>query len=144
MLSPKRMKFRKAHKGRLRGRSKGGDYVAFGEYGLVALQTGKITSRQIEAARVALSRHTKRGGQIWIKIFPHKPVTRKPLETRMGSGKGGVEYYVAAIKPGRVLYEIGGVPRDVAFEALELAGSKLPIKTKVLSKHEDPWNADQL
>ncbi len=139
MLSPKKMKYRKAHKGRIKGKADRGSKLSFGEFGLVALEPGKISARQIEAARVAMTRHTKRGGQVWITIFPHKPVTKKPAETRMGSGKGGVEFYVAPVRAGRILYEMSGVKREVAIEALSLAGSKLPIRTKLLIKEDDPW-----
>ena len=140
MLTPKRTKYRKAFKGKSKGNAQKGNNLAFGQYGLVALEHGKITSRQIEAARIAMTRHTKRGGFVWIKIFPHKPVTRKPAEVRMGSGKGSVEYYIANVEPGRVLYEMGDVKREVAIAALELAGSKLPIRTKLLIKEDDPWS----
>lgn len=139
MLSPKKTKFRKQHKGRIKGIASSGTELAFGEYGLMALEPGKITGRQIEAARIAMTRQTKRGGQVWIKIFPDTPVTKKPAEVRMGSGKGAVDHYAAKVKPGRILYEIGGIDRAVAVEALELAASKLPIKTRLLAKNEDPW-----
>ena len=140
MLSPKKMKFRKCHKGRIRGNATSGHELAFGEFGLLALEGGRITSRQIEAARIAMTRHIKRGGQVWIKIFPHKPITKKPLEVRMGKGKGSVDHYVAEVKPGRILYEMGGVEKEVARQALELAAAKLPIRTKILLKSEDPWS----
>ncbi|HYX39223.1 MAG TPA: 50S ribosomal protein L16 [Oligoflexus sp.] len=140
MLSPKKMKFRKQHKGRIKGEAERGAKLSFGDYGLQALEAGKITARQIEAARVAMTRHIKRGGRVWINIFPDHPVTKKPLEVRMGKGKGNVEFYVAYIKPGRVLYEMDGVTPEVAAQALELAGSKLPIRTKLLKKSEDPWS----
>lgn len=139
MLSPKKMKFRKRHKGRIRGDAAGGTGLAFGECGLVAVESGRITSRQIEAARVAMTRKTKRGGQVWIKMFPDVPVSKKPAEVRMGKGKGSVDHYVAKIRPGRVLYEIGGVDKALATEALQLAAAKLPIKTKLLIKDNDPW-----
>jgi len=139
MLSPKKMKFRKQQKGRIRGQSTRGDSLAFGEVGLVALEGGHITSRQIEAARIAMTRKTKRGGQVWIKIFPDLPVTKKPLEVRMGSGKGAVDHYAARVHPGRILYEIGGIDKALAVEALELAAAKLPIKTRLLVKADDPW-----
>lgn len=139
MLSPKKMKFRKQHKGRIKGAASRGAELAFGNYGLQAVENGKITARQIEAARIAMTRHIKRGGRVWINIFPDHPVTKKPLEVRMGKGKGSVEFYVAYIKSGRVLYEMDGVTPEVATEALELAASKLPIKTKLLIKSEDPW-----
>ncbi len=139
MLSPKKMKYRKAFKGRLKGDATGGNRITFGEYGLQALEPGKITSRQIEAARVALTRHMKRGGRVWIKIFPYKPVTKKPLEVRMGAGKGGVEFYVAPVRTGKILYEIGSeVDTTTAREALELAAAKLPIRTRVIAKSDVP------
>jgi large subunit ribosomal protein L16 len=134
MLMPKRMKYRKAHRGRMRGTTKGGDYVAFGEWGLVALGPSWITSQQIEAARVAMVRHFRRGGKIFIRIFPDKPYTKKPLEVRMGKGKGNVEGYVAVVKPGRVMFEVSGVTEEQAREALRLAGHKLPIQTKVVRR----------
>jgi large subunit ribosomal protein L16 len=140
MLSPKKMKFRKQHKGRIKGSAENGAKLSFGDFGLQALEAGKITARQIEAARIAMTRHIKRGGRVWINIFPDHPVTKKPLEVRMGKGKGNVEFYVAYIKPGRVLYEMDGVTPEVAAQALELAGSKLPIRTKLLTKSEDPWS----
>jgi large subunit ribosomal protein L16 len=140
MLSPKKMKFRKQHKGRIKGEAERGSKLSFGDFGLQALEAGKITARQIEAARIAMTRHIKRGGRVWINIFPDHPVTKKPLEVRMGKGKGNVEFYVAYIKPGRVLYEMDGVTPEVAAQALELAGSKLPIRTKLLKKAEDPWS----
>lgn len=134
MLSPKKTKYRKRHKGRIRGLAKGGTDIHFGDYGLQAIDSGRLTARQIEAARIAMTRHVKRVGKIWIRIFPDKPVTKKPAETRMGKGKGGVEAWVAVIKPGRVLYEMEGVPEDVAREALRLASHKLPIKTRFLKR----------
>ncbi len=134
MLMPKRMKYRKAHRGRMRGTAKGGDYLAFGEWGLVALEPSWITSQQIEAARVAMVRHFRRGGKIFIRIFPDKPYTKKPLEVRMGKGKGNVEGYVAVVKPGRVMFEVSGVTEEQAREALRLAGHKLPIQTKVVRR----------
>ncbi len=139
MLAPKKLKYRKQHKGRVRGMAQSGTELAFGDMGLVALETGRITARQIEAARIALTRKTKRGGQVWIKVFPDVPVTRKPAEVRMGKGKGAVDHYIAKVRPGRILYEIGGVDRPTAKEALELAAAKLPIKTKLLVKGLDPW-----
>jgi len=139
MLSPKKLKFRKQHKGRVKGQAERGATLSFGDYGLQALEPGKITSRQIEAARIAMTRHIKRGGQVWIKIFPDKPVTKKPLEVRMGKGKGAVDHYVAVVKPGRILYEMHGVEPSVAEQALSLAASKLPIRTKLITKAEDPW-----
>ncbi len=136
MLMPKRVKHRKVMRGRRRGNAKGGSQVAFGEYGLKALERGWITNRQIEAARVAMTRKIKRGGKVWINIFPDKPFTKKPLETRMGSGKGNPEGWVAVVKPGRVMFELAGVDDALAREAMTLAGSKLPIKTKVVSREE--------
>ena len=136
MLLPKRVKYRRVQRGRLTGKALRGNTISNGEYGLQALEPAWITSNQIEAARIAMTRYTKRGGQVWIKIFPDKPVTQKPAETRMGSGKGSPEYWVAVVKPGRVMFEIAGVPEDVAREALRLASHKLPIKTKVV-KRED-------
>ena len=136
MLLPKRVKYRRVHRGRLTGKATRGNKITYGEFGLVALEPAWITSNQIEAARIAMTRYTKRGGQVWIKIFPDKPVTEKPAETRMGSGKGSPEYWVAVVKPGRVMFEIAGVPEDVAREALRLASHKLPIKTKIV-KRED-------
>ena len=130
MLLPKRVKYRRVHRGRLTGKATRGNKVTYGEFGLVALEPAWITSNQIEAARIAMTRYTKRGGQVWIKIFPDKPVTEKPAETRMGSGKGSPEYWVAVVKPGRVMFEIAGVSEEVAREALRLASHKLPIKCK--------------
>jgi large subunit ribosomal protein L16 len=132
MLSPKKTKFRKQFKGRMTGMAKGGSDVSFGDFGLQALEPARVTARQIEAARIAMTRHVKRGGKIWIRVFPDKPITKKPAETRMGKGKGGVEAWVAVIKPGRVLYEMEGVPEDVAREAFRLAAHKLPMKTRIL------------
>ena len=134
MLMPKRVKHRKQMRGRRRGNSKGGTAVSFGEYGLKAMERGWITNRQIEAARVAMTRKIKRGGKVWITVFPDKPVTKKPAETRMGSGKGNPEGWVAVVKPGRVMFEIAGVPDELAKEAMTLAGSKLPIRTKVVRR----------
>ena len=134
MLSPKRLKFRKMHKGRIHGLAKGGSELSFGSYGLKALTPDRITARQIEAARIAMTRYIKRGGKVWIKIFPEKPITHKPMGVRMGKGKGAPEYWVAVVKPGRVLFEISGVPEDVAKEALRLATHKLPCKCKVVSR----------
>lgn len=136
MLIPKRVKHRKVHRGRMRGKAYRGSTVALGEYGLQALEPGWITNTQIEAARIAMTRHIKRGGKVWIKIFPDKPVTAKPAETRMGSGKGAPEYWVAVVKPGRVMFEIGGVPEELAKEAMLLAAHKLPIRTNFV-KRED-------
>jgi large subunit ribosomal protein L16 len=134
MLMPKRVKFRKAHRGRRRGKATRGAFVSFGDFGLKAMEPGWITQRQIEASRVALTRMMKREGKVWIRIFPDKPVTKKPAETRMGSGKGIPEFWVAVVKPGRVMFELGGVTRTVAAEALRLAAHKLPIKTKFVSR----------
>ena len=136
MLLPKRVKYRRVHRGRLTGKATRGNKVTYGEFGLVALEPAWITSNQIEAARIAMTRYTKRGGQVWIKIFPDKPVTEKPAETRMGSGKGSPEYWVAVVKPGRVMFEIAGVSEEVAREALRMASHKLPNKTKIV-KRED-------
>ncbi len=134
MLIPKRVKRRKQHRGSLKGAAHKGNFVAYGEYGLVAEEAGRIKSNQIEAARIAMTRFIKRGGQVWIDIFPHKPITRHPAEARMGSGKGAVEYWVAIVKPGRVMFEMAGVPEDVAREAMRLAGHKLPVKCKFVRK----------
>ena len=134
MLVPKRVKHRREFRGKMRGEAKGGKEVAFGEYGLKALDSSWITNRQIEASRVAMTRYMKRGGKVWIKIFPEKPVTQKPMGVRMGKGKGNLEYWVAVVKPGRVLFEISGVQEDVAREALRLATHKLPCKCKVVSR----------
>ena len=134
MLLPKRVKHRKQHRGRMTGRAMRGNKIAHGDYGLVALEPAWITNRQIEAARIAMTRYIKRGGKVWIKIFPDKPVTTKPAETRMGSGKGSLEYWVAVVKPGRVMFEISGVSEEVAREALRLATHKLPVKCKVVSR----------
>jgi large subunit ribosomal protein L16 len=134
MLSPKRTKYRKAFKGRIRGQAKGGTTLAFGEYGLKALEPERVTARQIEAARRAITRHMKRAGRVWIRIFPDLPVSLKPAEVRMGSGKGSPEFWACRIKPGRVMFEIGGVPVNVAKEAFDLAAAKLPIKTKFIAR----------
>ena len=134
MLMPKRVKRRKQQRGRMTGKANKGNKIAYGEYGLMALEPSWITSNQIEAARVALTRYIKRGGQVWVNIFPHKPVTKKPAETRMGSGKGSPEYWVAVVKPQRILFEMAGVSEEVAREALRLAGNKLPIKCKFVKK----------
>ena len=137
MLIPKRVKHRKQHRGRMRGQAKGGTKVNFGDFGLQAIEPGWITSRQIESARVAITRHVKRGGKVWINIFPDKPVTQKPAETRMGSGKGSPEGWVAVVKPGRVMFELAGVSEELAREALRLAGQKLPIKVKFVRREAD-------
>ena len=137
MLMPKRTKYRKQHRGRMRGKTKGGGVVSFGEYGLQALDPGWITSAQIEAARVALTRHVKRGGKVWIRVFPDKPVTSTPAETRMGKGKGAVDHWVAVVKPGRVMFELEGVPLELAKSAMRLAGHKLPIKTRFIIRDRE-------
>ena len=137
MLMPKRVKRRKVFRGRMKGEAHRGNTVTYGEYGLVALEPAWVTSQQIEAARIALTRYTKRGGQVWIKIFPDKPVTKKPAETRMGSGKGSPEYWVSVVKPGRVLFEVAGVGDDMALESLRLAGHKLPIRTKIVKREDN-------
>ena len=136
MLIPKRVKRRKQHRGKIRGRAHKGNIIAYGEYGLVAEEGGRITSNQIEAARIAMTRFIKRGGKVWIDIFPHKPITKHPAESRMGSGKGSVEYWVAIVKPDRVMFEMAGVPEDIAREALRLASHKLPVKCKFVKKEE--------
>ena len=143
MLIPKRVKRRKQHRGKMKGAAHKGNIVAYGEYGLVAEEAAWIKSNQIEAARIAMTRYTKRGGQVWIKIFPDKPVTQKPAETRMGSGKGSPEYWVAVVKPGRVMFEIAGVSEEVAREALRLASHKLPIKTKIVAKGTETENGGE-
>ena len=134
MLMPKKTKYRKSFRGRRKGNAKGGNVVTFGDFGLQAVETSYVTARQIEAARITITRTMKRGGKVWINIFPHKPITKKPAEVRMGSGKGNVEYYVAVVKPGRILFEISGVPEDVAREAMRKAGHKLPMKTKLVTR----------
>lgn len=136
MLMPKRVKYRRHQRGRMKGISKGGTQIDFGEYGLQALEPRWVTSQQIEAARIAMTRHVKRGGKIWIKIFPHKPVTAKPAETRMGKGKGSPEYWVAVVKPGRIMFELAGVPEETAREAMRLAAQKLPMKCKFVKREE--------
>ena len=137
MLMPKRVKYRRVHRGRMTGKAMRGNTLAYGEFGLQAMEPGWITSNQIEAARIAMTRFTKRSGQVWIKIFPDKPVPKKPAETRMGSGKGSPEYWVSVVKPGRIMFEIAGVSEEVAREALRLASHKLPIKTKVVVRSEE-------
>ena len=136
MLMPKKVKYRKQQRGRRRGTAKGGTYIAFGEYGLQALEPGWVTARQIEAARIAITRRVKRGGKVWIRVFPDKPITKKPLETRMGKGKGNPEEWVAVVKPGRILYELEGVPADLAEQAMRLASHKLSIKTRFVARDE--------
>lgn len=143
MLMPKRVKHRKEHRGRMKGVSKGGNEVTFGEYGLQALEPAWVTNRQIEAARIAMTRYIRRGGKVWIKVFPSKPVTQKPAETRMGSGKGSPEKWVAVVKPGRILFELAGVSEEIAREAMRLAAHKLPIKTKFVVRDEVGGEADE-
>src|SRR6187455_746394 len=141
MLMPRKVAHRKHHRGRLTGNTKGGSAVVHGQYGIQALEPGWITARQIEAARIAMTRHIKRGGKVWINVFPDKPVTQKPAETRMGSGKGSPEHWVAVVKPGRVMFELAGVPEALAKEALQLAGSKLSVKTKIVKREADLFEA---
>ena len=141
MLMPKRVKRRKVMRGRMKGKAQRGNFLAYGDYGLVAMDPGWITSNQIEAARVAMTRYTKRGGQVWTKIFPDKPVTAKPAETRMGSGKGAPEYWVAVVKPGRVLFEIKGIAPEIAMEALRLGGHKLPVRCKIIKRENEAAKA---
>ena len=141
MLMPRKTKFRKQHRGRRAGAAKGQQVVNFGDFGLKALDTGWVTNRQIEAARIAMTRKIKRGGKVWINVFPDKPVTQKPAETRMGSGKGSPEHWVAVVKPGRVMFELAGVPEPLAKEALRLAGQKLSVKTKVVKREADLFEA---
>lgn len=136
MLLPKRVKYRRQHRGKMRGQAKGGTEVSFGEFGLQALEASWITNRQIESARIAMTRYMKRGGKVWIKIFPHKPYTAKPLEVRMGSGKGAPEGWVAVVKPGKVMFEVAGVSEEIAREALRLAAHKLPVKCKFVKREE--------
>ena len=143
MLLPKRVKYRRVHRGRLKGKASRGTQVSYGDYGLVALEPAWVKSNQIEAARIAMTRYIKRGGQVWIKIFPDKPVTEKPAETRMGSGKGSPEYWVAVVKPGRVMFEIGGVSEELAREALRLAAHKLPLKCKFVRREDQETGGDQ-
>ena len=137
MLMPKRVKYRRVHRGRMKGTATRGNTITYGQYGLVALETAWITSNQLEAARIAMTRSIRRGGQVWIKIFPDKPITEKPAETRMGSGKGSPEYWVAVVKPGRVLFEMDGVAPEIAKEAMRLAMHKLPIKCKFVTKENE-------
>ena len=136
MLLPKRVKYRKQFRGRMKGKAQRGNKVSHGDFGLVALEPAWITNRQIEAARIAMTRYIKRGGQVWIKIFPDKPITARPADTRMGKGKGNVDYWVAVVKPGRVMFELGGVSEEVAREAMRLAANKLPVKCKFVKKEE--------
>ena len=142
MLIPKRVKRRRQHRGKIKGQAHKGNKVAYGEYGLVAVEGARITSRQIEAARIAMTRFIKRGGQVWIDIFPHKPITRHPAEARMGSGKGNVEYWIAPVKPGRIMFEMAGVSEDVAREAMRLAAHKLPVKCKFVKKADTEKTAE--
>lgn len=137
MLLPKRVKYRRVHRGRMKGKATRGNTVSYGEFGLVATEPAWVKSNQIEAARIAINRHLRRGGKVWIKIFPDKPVTQKPAETRMGSGKGSPEYWVAVVKPGRVMFEVAGVPEEEAREALRLASHKLPLKTKIITRAKE-------
>ena len=143
MLLPKRVKYRRVQRGRMKGKATRGNFIAYGEFGLQATEPAWITSNQIEAARVAINRYMKRGGNVWIKIFPDKPVTQKPAETRMGSGKGSPEYWVAVVKPGRVLFEVSGVSEEVAHEALRLASYKLPCKTKIIARETETEEAGE-
>ena len=143
MLMPKRVKRRRVHRGSMSGKANKGNTVTYGDFGLVAMEPSWITSNQIEAARVAMTRYMKRGGKVWIKIFPHKPITRKPAETRMGAGKGSPEYWVAVVKPGRVMFEIGGVGEEKAREAMRLAANKLPIKGKFVKKEDQVKGGEQ-
>lgn len=143
MLLPKRVKYRRVHRGRMKGKATRGNTITYGEYGLVATEPVWITSNQIEAARVAMTRFMKRGGKVWIKIFPDKPVTQKPAETRMGSGKGSPEYWVAVVKPGRVLFECAGVSEEIAREAMRLASHKLPCKTKFIARESESGNGGE-
>ena len=143
MLLPKRVKYRRVHRGRLTGKAMRGNTVTYGDYGLQATEPAWISSRQIEAARIAMTRYIKRGGQVWIKIFPDKPITQKPAETRMGSGKGSPEYWVAVVKPGRVMFEIGGVSEELAREAFRLASHTLPIKTKFVVKEKEAEEGEE-
>lgn len=136
MLSPKRVRWRKVQKGRMRGKAYRGGEVSFGDFGLQALECGWLTARQIEAGRIAMTRHVKRGGKVWIRVFPDKPITKKPAETRMGKGKGPPEGWVAVVKPGRMIYELEGVPREVAQEAMRLASHKMPVKTRFVTRRE--------
>lgn len=139
MLSPKKMKHRKSFRGRIKGKATKGSTLTNGEYGIMAMENARVTARQIEAARVAMTRHIKRGGQVWIKVFPHFPVSKKPLEVRMGGGKGSIERYEARVRAGRIIYEMGGVDKQTATEALALAASKLSVRTKLIIKGSDPW-----
>lgn len=139
MLSPKKMKHRKSFRGKITGKASKGSNLAFGDFGIMAAENGRVTARQIEAARIAMTRHIKRGGQVWIKIFPHFPISKKPAEVRMGGGKGAIDHYEARIRAGRIIYEMNGVDKETATQALSLAASKLPIRTKLIIKGLDPW-----
>lgn len=139
MLAPKKVRYRKHHRGKMRGIAQRGNALAFGEYGLQSTELGWVTAREIEAARIALTRHARRGGQIWIRVFPHKPVSKKPAETRMGKGKGGPEFWVAVVKPGHMIFEMEGVPEELAREALRLASHKLSISTQIRDRSETPY-----
>lgn len=139
MLAPKKVRYRKHHRGKMRGIAQRGNALAFGEYGLQSTELGWVTAREIEAARIALTRHARRGGQIWIRVFPHKPVSKKPAETRMGKGKGGPEFWVAVVKPGHMIFEMEGVPEELAREALRLASHKLSISTQIRNRSETPY-----
>ena len=139
MLAPKKVRYRKHHRGKMRGIARRGNVLAFGEYGLQSTELGWVTAREIEAARIALTRHARRGGQIWIRVFPHKPVSKKPAETRMGKGKGGPEFWVAVVKPGHMIFEMEGVPEELAREALRLASHKLSISTQIRNRSETPY-----
>ncbi len=142
MLSPKKVKFRKSHKGRIKGVANRGCSISFGDYALQAVEPGKLESRQIEASRVALTRHIKRGGKVWIRVFPDKPITKKPAETRMGSGKGGLDHWVCPIRRGRIIFEIQGVAPELAHEAFMLAAAKLPFKTRIMNRNEKVWESE--
>ncbi|MCE2486653.1 MAG: 50S ribosomal protein L16 [Desulfurellaceae bacterium] len=139
MLAPKKVRYRKHHRGKMRGIAQRGNALAFGEYGLQSTELGWVTAREIEAARIALTRHARRGGQIWIRVFPHKPVSKKPAETRMGKGKGGPEFWVAVVKPGHIIFEMEGVPEELAREALRLASHKLSVSTQIRDRSETPY-----
>lgn len=139
MLAPKKVRYRKHHRGKMRGNAQRGNALAFGEYGLQSTELGWVTAREIEAARIALTRHARRGGQIWIRVFPHKPVSKKPAETRMGKGKGGPEFWVAVVKPGHMIFEMEGVPEELAREALRLASHKLSVSTQIRDRSETPY-----
>jgi len=141
MLSPKKVKHRKSHKGRITGVANNGNKVSFGDFAMQATEPGKLNSRQIEASRIALTRHIKRGGKVWIRVFPDKPITKKPAETRMGSGKGGLDHWVAPVRAGRVLFELHGVTEQLAKEAFALADSKLPVKTRIIKRADNVWEA---